>query len=85
MELIKTGDYNFVFMDISMPRKDEIDTTKEIRCVMPTSDELHIVALTANAVSGDRDKFLAAGMNDYISKPATVDDILRALKTKSMQ
>jgi CheY-like chemotaxis protein len=80
MELLKNQDFNFVFMDISMPRKDGMETTKEIRQIRSESTDLYIVALTANAVHGDKEKYLSIGMDDYISKPASSNSLKRVLQ-----
>ena len=70
VEKSQSNHYDIIFMDINMPEMNGIDATKIIR------DEHHnntpIVALTANALEGDRERFLADGMNDYISKPIDI-------------
>jgi CheY-like chemotaxis protein len=82
IELVKKNDYNLIFMDHIMPLKDGIETTKEIRELGKKYeyDQLPIVALTANAVSGVKEMFLSNGFNDFISKPLgmqELDDILK--------
>jgi two-component system sensor histidine kinase/response regulator len=68
---------DFIFMDIQMPQKDGIEATRQIRQFELDNDfaQTPIVALTANAMKGDREKCLAAGMNAYISKPFLKDQI----------
>ncbi len=58
--------YRIIFMDIQMPEMDGIHATKEIR---KKNTDIPIIALTAHAMKGDKSKFLAQGMNDYVSKP----------------
>ena len=66
-------------MDGQMPELDGYETTRRLRAD-PRHRDLHIVAMTANAMQGDRERCLEAGMNDYISKPVRPDDIIAALK-----
>ncbi|MDR1297016.1 MAG: transporter substrate-binding domain-containing protein [Deltaproteobacteria bacterium] len=68
LDMIKTNDYDIVFMDHMMPEMDGLTATLEIR-KMPQGATVPIIALTANAVSGVKEMFLASGMNDFISKP----------------
>jgi len=68
IEAVKTNSYDLVFMDHMMPEMDGIETTKRIR-KMDGYANLPIVALTANAVSGIKEMFLANGFNDFLSKP----------------
>ena len=72
---VESGSYQLVFMDVQMPEMDGFAATNEIRRRLPTERQPKIVALTANAVQGDRERCLAAGMDDYIPKPVKLDDI----------
>ena len=70
IEMLQTKRYDLVFMDHMMPGMDGIDATKAIRALDGEYyKQLHIVALTANAVSSAKEAFLQAGMNDFLSKP----------------
>ncbi len=73
--------YDLILMDIQMPVMNGIIATKKIRELeSSTNTQIPIIAITANALSGDKEVCLAAGMNDYISKPFQVDIILNKMK-----
>jgi len=72
--------YDVILMDCQMPVMDGYSATRAIRNIQPYGKEIHIIALTANALSGDREKCLAAGMDDYLAKPASTQDIQQALE-----
>jgi len=69
IEMVKVKRYDIIFMDIQMPDMDGIEATDEIRKITENNGHIPIVALTANAIEGDREKYLEAGLDDYISKP----------------
>lgn len=72
-------DYDVVFMDVLMPELDGIEATRRIRAELPPGRQPRIIAMTANALEGDRERCIAAGMDDYISKPVKRDDVAAAL------
>ena len=72
--------YDVVFMDVQMPELDGLETTRRICRVWPPADRPRIIAMTANAMQGDREICLAAGMDDYISKPVRIEDLMIALE-----
>ncbi|QIM20899.1 response regulator [Phycicoccus sp. HDW14] len=70
-------DYDIVLMDVNMPNLDGVGATRALR--ERGGRQPHVVALTANAADGDREKLLAAGMDAYLSKPYTLEDLERTL------
>jgi CheY-like chemotaxis protein len=71
--------YDVVLMDVQMPEMDGLEASRQICQEWPQSQRPRIIAMTANAMEGDREKCLAAGMNDYISKPIRLESIVQAL------
>jgi signal transduction histidine kinase/DNA-binding response OmpR family regulator len=75
LECLSRKTYDLILMDIQMPELDGIQTTKIIRKSDKTHRQIPIIAMTANAIKGDADKCLHAGMDDYISKPVDADTV----------
>jgi CheY-like chemotaxis protein len=67
--------YDIVFMDIQMPEMDGLEATSHIRSTMPQDAGPVIIAVTANAMTEDRQRCIDAGMNDYLSKPVRLNDV----------
>jgi PAS domain S-box-containing protein len=72
--------YDVVLMDVQMPEMDGFVATHHIRTRWPAPRQPHIVAMTARTLQGDREKCLEAGMNNYISKPISLDQLVAALE-----
>jgi PAS domain S-box-containing protein len=78
LKALETSTYDVIFMDGQMPELDGYQTTRRIR-QDPATSAIRIIAMTANAMQGDRERCLEAGMDDYISKPTRPDDLQAAL------
>ncbi len=79
LEALHRQDYDVILMDVQMPEMDGLEATRRIRREFPSERQPFIVAMTANAMSGDRELCLAAGMDEYISKPFKVEELISAL------
>jgi PAS domain S-box-containing protein len=83
VEAVRSLPYDLVLMDVQMPEMSGVEATEAIRALPAPRGDIPIIALTAHAMKGDREKFLAAGMTDYITKPidraALAEAIRRAL------
>ena len=73
LDSVATGVYDLVFMDVQMPEMDGLEATRQIRA--GGQRQPVIVAMTANAMNGDRDECIQAGMDDYICKPLNLDEL----------
>jgi len=81
LDKLKTGDYDVILMDIQMPVMDGLTATRIIReeFSLPLS-QIPIIAITAHALSSEMEKCISAGMNDYISKPFKVPDLISKIR-----
>ncbi len=80
LETVKKQVYDIIFMDVQMPEMDGEMATTLIRKEVPAERQPWIIALTAHALPGDRERYLAGGMNDYLSKPVRVERLVEVLK-----
>jgi CheY-like chemotaxis protein len=87
LQAIERQPYDLIFMDVQMPEMDGLEATRQIRLRQQTPEtpghfksNIAIVAMTANAMQGDREKCLAAGMDDYVAKPVRPEDIRLVLE-----
>ncbi|NND71115.1 MAG: response regulator [Rhodothermales bacterium] len=75
------GEFDVVLMDIEMPDMDGIAATARLREVIPMQEMPYVIALTANAMSTERERYLDSGMDDYLSKPIDIPALIDCLKT----
>ena len=79
VEQHRTGTFDCILMDIQMPLMSGVEATQEIRRNEPDGEHIPIIAVTAHTLPGDRQRFLAAGIDDVVGKPVPVPMILEAL------
>jgi signal transduction histidine kinase/DNA-binding response OmpR family regulator/HPt (histidine-containing phosphotransfer) domain-containing protein len=82
---VERQSYDVVLMDVQMPEMDGFEASREITRRWSAGERPRIVAMTANALQGDRELCLAAGMDDYVSKPIRVDELVAALERTAMR
>ena len=82
LELLRNGEFDLVLMDIQMPVMGGLAATQAIRGApgLAPCRKIPIIALTAYAMTGDREKFLDAGMNDYLAKPLSLESLRHILE-----
>ncbi|PWT89691.1 MAG: hypothetical protein C5B54_08505 [Acidobacteria bacterium] len=80
IELFTARGYDLIFMDIQMPEMDGLECAKRIRQTSSSATRPVIIAMTASSIKGDREKCLAAGMNDVITKPTPMKDLERKIE-----
>jgi len=80
LQALQRQKYDIILMDVRMPELSGLEATRQIRKLWLASQQPRIIAVTAYALEGDREKCLEAGMDDYISKPVKMDELCSALK-----
>ncbi len=81
LQALHDRDYDLVLMDVQMPVMDGLEATRRVRAELPATRQPRIVAMTANALGGDREACLAAGMDDHVAKPVRPEALARLLRT----
>ena len=79
VEAVRKGSFDVVLMDVHMPVMDGVAATAAIRALEGDRSKIPVIALTANAMKGDREKYLAEGMDDYVAKPIDPEELAAAL------
>jgi len=80
ISMVQEYQYDLIFMDISMPEMDGMQACKAIRSLDDSNTcDIPIIALTAHSLAGDKEKFLASGMNDYLSKPLRLSQLIEKI------
>jgi PAS domain S-box-containing protein len=82
LTILEKENFDLILMDVQMPNMDGLETTHAIRNSSSSAinKEIPIIAMTAHAMKGDRERFLSAGMNDYISKPIRVEEVCEKVR-----
>jgi CheY-like chemotaxis protein len=80
LEAVKAASFDLILMDCQMPEMDGFEATRQIRRMEDGKVHVPIVAMTANALAGDKERCLEVGMDDYVPKPITIESVREALK-----
>ena len=79
LHALRERNYHLVIMDVQMPEMDGFEATRQIRTIISPERQPVIIALTANALQGDRERCIEVGMNDYLTKPVKIDELQAAI------
>jgi CheY-like chemotaxis protein len=79
LQAVERQPYDVILMDVQMPEMDGLEATRQLCARLAPQQRPRIIAMTANAMQGDQEACLAAGMDDYISKPVRIEELVRAL------
>ena len=80
LHALERARYDVVLMDVQMPEMDGLETTRHLRTEVPATEQPWVIAMTANAMTADRRECLDAGMDDFLSKPIRVEELIAALR-----
>lgn len=83
LDMVSDKKYDAILMDVQMPEMDGLEATRMIRLCL--TKQPAIIAMTANALDGDREACLTAGMDDYISKPVNIEQLMQKLEASAMR
>ncbi len=79
LDACRSQSYDLILMDVQMPNMDGVEATQILKRELSAARRPYILAVTAHAMAGDRERYLAAGMDDYLSKPVSADELLNKL------
>lgn len=85
LQALERQSYDVVLMDVQMPEMDGLEASRQISNIARPGKKPWIIAMTANAMEGDREACLAAGMNDYLSKPVQMTALRNVLERASLE
>jgi CheY-like chemotaxis protein len=85
LQALQRQSYDVVLMDVQMPEMDGLEASRQVSMICPPGKTPWIIAMTANAMEGDRETCLAAGMNDYLCKPVQMTTLRKVLERASLE